>query len=87
MSCKKCDGSVKIDTKEIILLIKLMIDKSLHQMKDEYRKAEDSLRVSGGLSDDWYESKHWIDALEHSLLIINGIEEQFIERQVINQGE
>ena len=42
MSCKKCDGSVKIDTKEILLLIKLMIDKSLHQMKDEYRKAEDS---------------------------------------------
>jgi len=69
MNCKKCEyESIKIGTKEILQEIKKLIKSSLKEVEIDFDNSLD--RIDQG----------WIEALEHSLFVINDVQRRYTEQ-------
>ena len=64
---------------EILKESKRLIKDTLYEMKDEYKKANNDYK-NGNLTNNWFESKYWIEALEFSLFVINDTERRYTEQ-------
>ena len=71
MNCKKCEyESIKIGTKEILQEIRESLEDTLECEKESFDNGNETDKNIEG----------WIEALEHSLFVINDVQRRYTEQ-------